>query len=263
MLTARDVKFLTACGIATDEENFRLETLWWNWQRANLHRDFSPCRDCGAKNYKQHALDCKHGAAMVFVASTPDDGTLRLTTEQLMEVLQETVKQMSPQEKAEFRQQQEQSHQNKLSRRGGSQLIFTRKDRAFLLNCGIDPGPAPKIAHPDGTQRLMERYGLDPTDRDDYLRLAFGGNPPLEPLDGEIEAELSLELQMTDVNNAPSAGECDEPSYTTPGGFPICSRCGKSTRNKNQLVCRPCESRTRLILTAEDRQWLRQMGIAR
>jgi hypothetical protein len=72
MLTARDVKFLTACGIAADEENFRLETLWRNWQRANLHRDFSPCRDCGAKTYKQHALDCKHGAAMVFVDSTQD-----------------------------------------------------------------------------------------------------------------------------------------------------------------------------------------------
>jgi len=113
MLTARDVQFLKACGIAADEENFRLETLWRNWQRANLHRDFSLCRGCGAKTYKQHALDCKHGAAMVFVASTPDDGTLRLTTEQLMEVLQETVKQMSPQEKAAFRKQLEQSHQNK------------------------------------------------------------------------------------------------------------------------------------------------------
>lgn len=113
MLTARDVKFLTACGIATDEENFRLETLWRNWQLANLHRDFSPCRDCGAKTDKQHALDCKHGTAMVFVASTPDDGTVLLTTEQLVEVLQETVRQMSPQEKAEFRKKLEQSHQNK------------------------------------------------------------------------------------------------------------------------------------------------------
>ena len=52
MLTARDVKFLTTCGIAADEENFRLETLWRNWQRADLHRDFSPCRDCGAKMFK-------------------------------------------------------------------------------------------------------------------------------------------------------------------------------------------------------------------
>ena len=145
-------------------------------------------------------------------------------------------------------------------------MIFTRKDRAFLLNCGIDPGPAPKIAHPDGTQRLMEKYGLDPTDRDDYLRLAFGGNPPQEPLDGEIEAELPIELQRentADINNAPSAGEYDEPSYTTLRGFPICVRCGKSTRNTNHLVCAPCRNRTRLLLTGADKQLLREMGIAR
>jgi hypothetical protein len=81
MLTARDVKFLTACGIVADEENFRLEALWLNWRHENLHRDFSSCAGCGAKTFEQHALDCKRGAAMVFIDSTPDDGTLRLTTE--------------------------------------------------------------------------------------------------------------------------------------------------------------------------------------
>jgi hypothetical protein len=114
MLTARDVKFLKACGIAADDENFQLEALWLNWQRANLHRDFSTCRDCGAKTYEQHALDCKHGPAMVFVASTPDDGTLRLTTEQLMEAALQTVKQMSPEEKTAAR-----THLDKSARRKG------------------------------------------------------------------------------------------------------------------------------------------------
>lgn len=142
-------------------------------------------------------------------------------------------------------------------------MIFTRKDRAFLLDCGIDPGSAPKITHPDGTQRLMERYGLDPTDRDEYLRLAFGGNPPQEPLDGEIEAELPLELQMDDINDAPSSGECGESSYTTHAGFPICSTCGRSTRNINALVCAPCRNHTRLVLTKADRRWLRELRIAR
>lgn len=58
-------------------------------------------------------------------------------------------------------------------------------------------------------------------------------------------------------------GESGEPSYTTPAGFPICSECGRSTRNRNRLICRPCESRTRLLLTDEDRRWLREIGIAR
>jgi len=74
---------------------------------------------------------------------------------------------------------------------------------------------------------------------------------------------LKVVHQMDDINNAPSAGECDEPSYTTPSGIPICSECGRSTRNRNRLICRPCESRTRLLLTDEDRRWLREMGIAR
>jgi hypothetical protein len=249
MLTAHDVKFLTACGIVADEENFRLETLWRNWQRANLHRDFSPCHDCGAKTYKQHALDCKHGAAMVFVASTPDDGALRLTTEQLAAKELQDVKLMSPEEKAEA--------------------------RAFLQASKIDPGVdadhlalAQRIAkHPapiqlDGTMRLLEKFGI-PVTRENYLRLAFAGNPPQEPLDGEIEAELPLELQIADINNAPSAGDCGEPDYTTLRGFPICSRCGRSTRNKNALVCAPCRNRTRLVLTDEDKQFLREIGISR
>jgi len=64
-----------------------------------------------------------------------------------------------------------------------------------------------------------------------------------------------------DINDAPSAGMSDEPSYTTLAGFPLCYRCGRSTRNMERLICRPCESGTRLLLSAEDRQWLRQIGV--
>jgi hypothetical protein len=107
-------------------------------------------------------------------------------------------------------------------------------------------GTTPK----DGTLALLKQHGI-PLTRENYLNLAFNGKPPAEPLDGEIEAML------------PSAGMSDEPSYTTPAGFPICSRCGRSTRNMERLVCRPCETGARLPLTAADRKWLRQIGIAR
>jgi hypothetical protein len=48
---------------------------------------------------------------------------------------------------------------------------------------------------PDGTLMLLKRMGL-PVTRENYLRVAFMGNPPEEPLDGEIEAELPEELQL-------------------------------------------------------------------
>ena len=67
----------------------------------------------------------------------------------------------------------------------------------------------------------------------------------------------------TDINDAPSAGMSDEPSFTTRAGFPICERCGKSTRSMNRLICRPCEMGTRLLLTTADRKLLREMRIAR
>jgi hypothetical protein len=63
----------------------------------------------------------------------------------------------------------------------------------------------------DGTQRLMAQHGLDPLNRADYPRLAFAGHPPAE-LDGEIEEMLPENLR-DEINNAPSAGECGEPSH--------------------------------------------------
>jgi hypothetical protein len=61
----------------------------------------------------------------------------------------------------------------------------------------------------------------------------------------------------------PSGGQSDEPSHATLQGIPICPRCGKSTRNRNALICAPCRNRTRLLLTDEDRKLLREIGIAR
>jgi hypothetical protein len=116
----------------------------------------------------------------------------------------------------------------------------------------------------DGILEQLKKLGI-PLTRENYLMLAFAGKPPKEPLDGEIEAMLpdGIRKEDEDICNAPSAGMSDEPSYTTPAGFPICSRCNRSTRSMGRFICRPCESRTRLILTAEDRRWLRELRIAR
>jgi len=143
-------------------------------------------------------------------------------------------------------------------------IHFSTGDLEFLTSIGVKTdSPEVVVANPDGTVELLERFGI-PVTRENYLLLAFAGSPPDEPLDGEIEAELPTELQRVnadDINNAPSAGQCDEPSYTTRSGIPICERCGKSTRSMNQLVCAPCRSRTRLLLTKADRRWLRNIGI--
>lgn len=72
------------------------------------------------------------------------------------------------------------------------------------------------------------------------------------------------EMEHLDENiKAPSAGASGEPSHTIPSGIPICPKCGKSTRSGNRLVCKPCENGTRLILTSEDRKWLREIGVSR
>jgi hypothetical protein len=135
---------------------------------------------------------------------------------------------------------------------------FSEQDRQFLKAVGINAEPTldetrQALAQPDGTVRLLEKFGI-PVTRENYLRLAFAGNPPQGPLDGEIEVELPPELQMVDINNAPSAGNCGEPSHTTLQGFPLCARCGRSTRNMNALVCAQCRNHTRLVLTKADRR---------
>jgi hypothetical protein len=116
----------------------------------------------------------------------------------------------------------------------------------------------------DGIIEELKGLGL-PLTRENYLMLAFAGKPPKEPLDGEIEAMLpdGIRKEDDDIGKAPSAGMSDEPSHTTTAGFPLCSRCNRSTRDIGRLICRPCETVTRLLLTAEDRSWLRGLKIAR
>jgi hypothetical protein len=120
---------------------------------------------------------------------------------------------------------------------------------------------------PDGTLQLMKEHNI-PMTRENYLRLAFAGNPPAEPLDAEVEAELPEQFQRRlvrlddDINDAPSAGDSGEPSYRTPAGYPVCSQCGRSTRNCEALVCKPCRTGTRLSLTRADRNFLHSIGVA-
>jgi hypothetical protein len=54
-------------------------------------------------------------------------------------------------------------------------------------------------------------------------------------------------------------GESGEPSYRTCKGYPRCSECGRSTRNKKWLVCRDC--RDGFVLSDSDRTLLTELGI--
>jgi hypothetical protein len=90
-----------------------------------------------------------------------------------------------------------------------------------------------------------------PVTRENYLNVAFLGNPPEEPLDGGLEAELPEELQQWDELSV------------TPEDFPLCAACSKSTGDMGALVCSPCMNRTKLVLSTADRRWLRAMGISR
>lgn len=86
-------------------------------------------------------------------------------------------------------------------------------DELFLHACGVAPI---RYRTSDGTQRLLDQFNI-PQTRENYLNLAFAGNPPEEPLDGEIEEMLPEEFRMWDADDicdAPSAGWCGEPSHT-------------------------------------------------
>ena len=135
---------------------------------------------------------------------------------------------------------------------------LTKADRTFMHECGIDAGPEQKLGRLDGTQRLLVKCGVDPYNRAEYIRLASAGTiDPHEVLDGEIEQMLAPGIRRDDDDDDDS----DEPIHTTPAGFPICARCKHSTRDMNRLVCRPCESGTRLFLTLADRKWMRGVGV--
>jgi len=55
-------------------------------------------------------------------------------------------------------------------------------------------GTTPPDAMQDGTLRLLRKYQI-PVTRENYLNLAFAGEPP-EVLDGEIEASRPTDLQL-------------------------------------------------------------------
>ena len=46
----------------------------------------------------------------------------------------------------------------------------------------------------DGTEKMLLELGL-PLTRENYLRAEFMGDPPAEPLDGELESELPEKYQ--------------------------------------------------------------------
>lgn len=82
-------------------------------------------------------------------------------------------------------------------------IHFTEADLEFLHAVGVAPESSDvsiTVAHPDGTVMILQKLGI-PVTRENYLRLAFAGNPPEEPLDGEIEAELPEELQRYDEDD--------------------------------------------------------------
>jgi hypothetical protein len=101
----------------------------------------------------------------------PDDEHIpeNLTTDQLMDAALKTVQQMSPEQKEELRER---------------------------LDAAIQAGATPL----DGTEKMLLELGL-PLTRENYLRLAFGGKMPEEPLDGEIETELPENFQIPDEDD--------------------------------------------------------------
>src|ERR1700735_3781425 len=95
-----------------------------------------------------------------------------LTTEQLGQAARETVKQMSPEEKAKLREQIKQSVQKKSSISG-------------------DANP---------TLEFLRAHKLALT-RENYLYIAHWGHPPAE-LDGETKAEIPIEIRRAEARAA-------------------------------------------------------------
>lgn len=124
---------------------------------------------------------------------------------------------------------------------------FSDSDKTFLKAAGISASGPSDNSDVFSPQEMQSRVD----------RLKREGKLPT------LDAFMAAFHNAAGINNAPSAGDCGEPSHSTPAGVPICSECGRSTRNMEQLVCKPCESGTRLLLTAADRKLLRQMGISR
>ena len=147
-------------------------------------------------------------------------------------------------------------------------FTFTTDDQEFLRAVGISVEPTFDDARLALAQRIAKHQApVQVSVAPDAARLALSRRYSEESLTAvamDFNAEPAHDdTKRPDIDNAPSAGDCDEPNYMTLGGFPICSKCGKSTRNRNALMCSQCRNRTRLLLNAEDKKWLREMGISR
>lgn len=68
-ITPRDRDFLCSLHVASDDENFFLEALWFEWQHANTNLGPGYCASCHAPVGGQHALECTYRARMTFDAS--------------------------------------------------------------------------------------------------------------------------------------------------------------------------------------------------
>lgn len=65
-ITLADKEFLYSMHVAADAEDFLLEALWVEWERANVRQGISACPGCGAAPGGQHALECRLHAPMTF-----------------------------------------------------------------------------------------------------------------------------------------------------------------------------------------------------
>jgi hypothetical protein len=95
-------------------------------------------------------------------------------------------------------------------------------------------------------------------------QLAQAALRTVKKMSPEEKAKLRQQPEMDKMNDELNSlcgvgGDCGEPSFRTSKGYPICSECCRSTRNKNALVCRDC--RDGWIVSASDKNLLKAMGI--
>ena len=74
-------------------------------------------------------------------------------------------------------------------------VFFTEDDLRFLQSINVVGGD--HVEEPDGIVQFLRENGI-PVTREAYLTVAYLGNPPAEPLDGELESELPSYLREED-----------------------------------------------------------------
>lgn len=139
--TTFDLVFLKSAGIFVDEETFADAFAY-----ENKHRDFAPCHGCGATTGQQHHTTCKYST----ILTLPD-----WYEEYQRREYTRPAKQVNLTEwYAELKQRQH------------------RLDCEFLRDCGI--AAEPEITEPDGTVRLLEKYGIPVTREKDEVTTDLG-----------------------------------------------------------------------------------------